>query len=232
MHYVRRTGFRFFSAHAKEMFLKNVKNAPPTQFARLRNTSDSDSVMSVLVPLVVVNGRESVLLTKRSIHLRSHRGEVCFPGGRRDLGETPVETALRETREEIGIPEDAIDIWGPMKGVFRRQMDQSVTPYVGFIKDSQTLLNLNVNEDEVQAVFTVPLDEIRKNAAFTLFKTPKMKYTLPLFDTKEFTVIFNAKDEYLHKNQRIWGLSAVILHQAMTLLDPSLYDYDIKIRLF
>ena len=53
-----------------------------------------------------------MLFTKRANTLRSHRGEVCFPGGRRDKNETIEETALREAAEEIGLPVEAVDVWG------------------------------------------------------------------------------------------------------------------------
>lgn len=144
--------------------------------------------MSVLIPLVTVDGRDSVLLTKRSIHLRSHRGEVCFPGGRKESGETTTQTALRETFEEIGLAAEDVEVWGHLKSVVRRQRDFVVTPIVGYVHDEKALQKLNVSDDEVQAVFTVPLDELARTAGLTKFKSRKMKYTLPVFDSREFKV--------------------------------------------
>jgi len=64
-----------------------------------------------------VNGVPSLLFTKRANTLKSHRGEVCYPGGRRDENETVEQTALREANEEIGLPSDCVDIWGTTPGM-------------------------------------------------------------------------------------------------------------------
>ncbi|KAF1765963.1 hypothetical protein GCK72_005917 [Caenorhabditis remanei] len=188
--------------------------------------------MSVLIPLVTVDGRDSVLLTKRSIHLRSHRGEVCFPGGRKEPGETTTETALRETFEEIGLDSKNVEIWGNLKSVIRRQADFIVTPIVGHITDESILDRLIVKSDEVQSVFTIPIDELARNASLTKFNSKKMKYTLPTFDSTDFKVHHNASGEYLHSTQRVWGLSAVMLHQALTLLNPEVYKHDLIVKFF
>ncbi|KAK6048403.1 hypothetical protein COOONC_14092 [Cooperia oncophora] len=59
--------------------------------------SKAPSEMSVLIPLLEVNSKPSVLFTKRSIHLKSHRGEVCFPGGRMEKGESIEQSSSRRT---------------------------------------------------------------------------------------------------------------------------------------
>ncbi|CAL2033528.1 unnamed protein product [Caenorhabditis brenneri] len=223
---------RKFGSEAKERFLKNLSSAPPSKHPRLVSDSDSNAAMSVLIPFVTVNGRDSVLLTKRSIHLRSHRGEVCFPGGRMDPGESTTDTALRETNEEIGLESKDIEIWGHLKSVVRRQADFVVTPIVGYIPDEEALNKLVVNSDEVQAVFTIPLEELYRTAGLTKFTSKRMKYTLPTFDSTEFKVHHNAENEYLHSNQRVWGLSAVMLHQALTLLNPEEYKHDLIVKFF
>lgn len=229
---VRRIFWNRFGTDAKDRFLKNLASAPPSKHPRLVTDSDENSAMSVLIPLVCVEGRDSVLLTKRSIHLRSHRGEVCFPGGRKEPGENTTETALRETHEEIGLNAKDVEIWGHLKSVVRRQADFVVTPIVGYIHDAHVLDTLNVNSDEVQAVFTIPLDELAREAGLTKFQSKKMKYTLPTFDSTEFKVHHNAPNEYLHSSQRVWGLSAVMLHQALTLLNPDTYKHDVVVKFF
>ncbi|CAI5443327.1 unnamed protein product [Caenorhabditis angaria] len=144
--------------------------------------------MSVLVPLVTVDGIDSILLTKRSIHLRNHRGEICFPGGKKDeTDENSEKTALRETEEEIGIRKEDIEIWSPLKSVVRRQRDFLVTPFVGRIPEN-ALHNLKIQQSEVQSVFSVPLEELCHVAQYTKFLAPKIKYTLPVFESKEFKI--------------------------------------------
>ncbi|CAP24203.2 Protein CBR-NDX-3 [Caenorhabditis briggsae] len=221
-----------FGTYAKERFLENLAAAPPSKHPRLVSDSDEKSAMSVLIPLVTVDGRDSVLLTKRSIHLRSHRGEVCFPGGRKESGETTTETALRETFEEIGLESKDVEIWGHLKSVVRRQADFVVTPIVGYVRDERVLNSLIVNSDEVQSVFSIPIDELAKKAGITKFASSKLKYTLPVFDSEEFKIHHNDAKEYLHPSQRVWGLSAVMLHQALTLLNPGVYKHDVVVKFF
>ncbi|CAI2331864.1 unnamed protein product [Caenorhabditis sp. 36 PRJEB53466] len=226
------TGKRFFGAEAKKRFLKNLSAAPPPKHPRLVSDEDTNAAMAVLIPLVTVDGRDSVLLTKRSIHLRSHRGEVCFPGGRKEPGETTTETALRETMEEIGLRAEDVEVWGLLKSVVRRQADFVITPIVGYVRDEKVLETLKVSDDEVQAVFTIPIDELGRTAGLTKFHSKRMRYTLPCFDSTEFKVHHNASNEYFHSTQRVWGLSAVMLHQALTLLNPEEYKHDMIIKFF
>ena len=69
---------------------------------------------AILVPPGPVGGKLCLLFETRAETLVGHQpGEVCFPGGRREAGEKPVDTALRETWEEIGIPAEAIEILAP-----------------------------------------------------------------------------------------------------------------------
>ena len=83
-------------------------------------------------------------------------GEVCVPGGRRERGERPVETALRETWEEIGIPPEEIEILAPLD-VIQDISDRVVYPFLGTISP-QGVDRLAASAAEVKNVFFVPLD--------------------------------------------------------------------------
>ncbi|KAJ1366207.1 Nudix hydrolase 3, variant 2, partial [Parelaphostrongylus tenuis] len=104
----------------------------------------STPTMSVLIPLIDINSNSSILFTKRSIHLKSHRGEVCFPGGKMEDDETIEEAALREAHEEIGIEPSSVDVWGCLTPVFTRNLTSTVVPIVGHIAH-ETLKPENVN---------------------------------------------------------------------------------------
>ena len=67
---------------------------------------------SVLVPFVEKEGKLNLLFEVRARHMESQPGEVCFPGGHMEPGESPIQCALRETFEEIGIPEERIQVIG------------------------------------------------------------------------------------------------------------------------
>jgi 8-oxo-dGTP pyrophosphatase MutT (NUDIX family) len=71
-------------------------------------------VAAVVCPIVRVGGDDHVLLCLRPMHLRQHAGQVGFPGGRREGDETPVQTALRETQEEVGVDATAIGWLGAL----------------------------------------------------------------------------------------------------------------------
>jgi 8-oxo-dGTP pyrophosphatase MutT (NUDIX family) len=110
---------------------------------------------AVLVPLVVRSGGLQVLFTQRTEHLYDHAGQVSFPGGRReDTDAGSVETALRETREEIGLAEDFIEVVGLLDD-YETGTGFRVTPVVSFVSEGFTLA---LDSFEVAEAFEVPLD--------------------------------------------------------------------------
>lgn len=108
---------------------------------------------AVLVP-VVRRAQPGLLLTQRSLSLRKHAGEVAFPGGSRDAGDTSlIMTALRETEEEIGIPPDAVEVVGRLPSI-NSATGFRVTPIVGLIAAD---LPVKASQDEVATIFEMPL---------------------------------------------------------------------------
>lgn len=109
---------------------------------------------AVLVPLVERDGELHVLLTQRAQHLKHHAGQISFPGGRiedRDTG--PLDAALRETEEEVGLPAADIEIAGYLDNYFTIT-GYSVTPVVGFYRHD---MELTLDRTEVEDAFEVPL---------------------------------------------------------------------------
>ena len=107
---------------------------------------------SVLIP-VVAHDEPSVILTQRAAHLNDHPGQVAFPGGKIDPSETPLEAALREAEEEIGLsrahvePLGFLDVYATVFGFRILPVVAKVTP--GF--------QLAINKSEVDDAFEVPL---------------------------------------------------------------------------
>ena len=118
----------------------------------------SDSPLTpaaVLVPLVMRDAGLHVLLTQRTEHLNDHAGQVSFPGGRREESDAgSVATALRETREEIGLAEDFIEVVGLLDD-YETGTGFRITPVVSFVSEGFTL---NLDSFEVADAFEVPLD--------------------------------------------------------------------------
>lgn len=159
-------------------------------------SSNSDLVnAAVLVPLVK-RDQWYVLLTQRSEHLNNHAGQVSFPGGKADKQDnTPTDTALRETEEEVGISEGLIEVVGVIEP-YQTVTKFNVVPIVGFVDASYQVIK---DEFEVAEVFEVPL-------AF-----------VSCFSSYQQRTIFwkNEWRDYLELNYqgyRIWGATAAMLH--------------------
>lgn len=115
------------------------------------------SEYAVLLPLVEHRGKLCLLYETRAETLVGHQpGEVCFPGGRREKGEKPVDTALRETWEELGIPAGDIEVIAPLD-VVQDISDRVIYPFLAAITPEGTE-KLQASESEVKNTFFVPLD--------------------------------------------------------------------------
>ncbi len=111
---------------------------------------------SVLVPLLNGPNGTELLFTVRAARLKSHAGEIAFPGGRLDPGETHVQAALRETEEEVGLTVAPHQVLGRLSD-HPSPAGYVATPYVASLPWPQ---ELTLNPAEVDAVFTVPLAEL------------------------------------------------------------------------
>jgi len=109
---------------------------------------------AVLVGLVEREEGLTVLLTRRADTLRSHTGQIAFPGGRCDPGETPWVTALREAQEEVGLDPGFVSLAGLLQG-YQTVTGFHVTPVVGFIDPAASLVP---SPEEVADVFETPFD--------------------------------------------------------------------------
>lgn len=107
---------------------------------------------AVLVPLVEHAAGLTVLLTRRADTLRAHTGQVAFPGGRCDPGETPWETALREAQEEVGLDPGQVTLAG-LSTRYQTLSGFDIVPVVGFVRPP---LRLKPNPAEVADVFETP----------------------------------------------------------------------------
>lgn len=108
---------------------------------------------AVLVPLVERAGDLSVLLTRRTEHLRDHPGQIAFPGGRTEAADdSAIVTALRETEEEIGLARRHVDVLGPLPR-YHTGTGFEVTPVVALVS---TPFELKPDPFEVAEIFEVP----------------------------------------------------------------------------
>jgi len=159
---------------------------------------------AVLVPLIDRPEGLSVLLTRRTDHLRSHAGQVAFPGGRADPGETPWQTALREAHEEVGLDPALVALAG-LSDAFWTRTGYVITPVVGFVDPALTLAP---NPDEVADVFEVPF-------AFLMDVTNHQSQTREFPDGRTREVWAMPYGDW-----HIWGVTAMLIRA----LRERLYD--------
>lgn len=120
---------------------------------------------AVLVALVQRQGGGDgdlqVLLTRRTEHLRDHAGQISFPGGRTEPGDSgPAATALREAHEEVGLPPDAVDVIGHMP-TYTTVTNYLVTPVVALVRSPYPV---RLDSFEVAEAFEVPLSHLMNPA--------------------------------------------------------------------
>ena len=114
----------------------------------------ASTAAAVLIPVVTHAQGLTVLFTQRTTHLRSHSGQVAFPGGRAEPGDASAEfTALREAEEEIGLPPAHVEVLARLPD-YRTRTGYRVTPVVGLLTPP---LSLTPDPHEVAEIFEVPL---------------------------------------------------------------------------
>lgn len=130
--------------------------APPDGEAVIEDGAGSGALTAaaVLFPIVRRDNGYTVLLTQRTAHLRDHAGQVSFPGGRvEETDATPLDTALRETEEEIGLTRNHVEVLGYLPE-YRTGTGFRVVPVVGVVTPP---FDLRPDPFEVAEVFEVPL---------------------------------------------------------------------------
>ena len=173
---------------------------------------DSARRSAVLIPLCTVNNEICLLYTLRTQHLRSHKGQVSFPGGMQDDNDADlIETALRETEEELGMKRENLRVWG--SGNLIQARGVYMLPVVGQILGDLDISNLNINKDEVKEVFVVRLVDLcdRTKLGYTQFRD---QYSTPTFTGG---------------HRKIWGLTAIVTNMFLKALFPDqVYNHPIK----
>ncbi|MCW8108489.1 CoA pyrophosphatase [Alteromonas ponticola] len=167
---------------------------------RVRSESDyplsyTGRPAAVLIPLVDYQDELKVLLTERAHHLRHHAGQVSFPGGGAETGDSfPVGTALREAEEEIGLPPENVQIIGTLPN-YRTISGYTIKPVLGFVEPH---CKLTLDQNEVASAFEAPLSFLMDRSNHLIHQTHRHGQTFPIY--------FIPWKAYM-----IWGATAAIL---------------------
>ena len=135
-----------------------------------------------------------IIYTLRSNKVSSHQGEVSFPGGMQEESDMSlIMTALRESEEEIGLPQNCVEILGSLDTMVSR-FNVSVTPFVGVIPGG---VELNTTSQEIEACFRVPLSFLLKDKRYRNDEVSRNGETFYM-------------PAYKYSSYVIWGLTAMI----------------------
>lgn len=150
---------------------------------------------AVLIPLIVRDDSFSVLLTRRADTLRKHTGQIAFPGGGIDPGETAWQAALREADEEVGLSSDLVTLAG-IATPFNTLTGFHITPVVGFVEPGFVA---RPNPAEVAEVFEAPFD--------FLMDAANHERQLREFKGQPTRWVYSIA----HGERVIWGITAAIV---------------------
>lgn len=115
------------------------------------------SYYSVIVPLVQKEGKWFLLYEKRAKHLKRGAGEICFPGGRIEDGESPLGAALRELEEELLISREHFKLWGQGDTLFHHS-HHIIYSFIGQLREAPR----SFSRDEVEEIILVPVEEMKE----------------------------------------------------------------------
>ena len=158
--------------------------------------SDPKSDLPKAAVLIALTDEENpeIIYTLRSNKVSSHQGEVSFPGGMQEESDTSlIITALRESEEEIGLPQNCVKILGSLDTMVSR-FNVSVTPFVGVIPGD---VELNTSSEEIEACFRVPLSFLLKDKRYRNDEVNRNGETFYM-------------PAYKYSSYVIWGLTAMI----------------------
>lgn len=132
--------------------------------------------------------------------MKHHAGQIALPGGRNEEGETALETALRETREEIGVKPEQIEILGSLSEIYVQVSRFQILPFVGWLDKKP---EFDINKNEVEKTISFPIKLIRNSVNEVELNTISGRLKVPCVQ---------------FEGEIIWGATAMILSEFADIL--------------
>lgn len=176
------------------------KVAPTINGGHFRNFNPPPDAYhsAVLILIRKINHSYEILFTLRSSNLNSHKGQISFPGGRVENGESFVDTAFRETYEEIGLESNKIELILQLSTLYVPPSNTIIHPFIGALNED---FHFAINKNEVEEAFWIPLDYFLDDANLTV---EKWNFGGQIVDVPLWKI---------HPKQVLWGATAMILSE-------------------
>lgn len=185
-----------------------LDTAGPARCSERETMPDLDRAAAVLAPLYEADGELFIVLTRRPWHMRSHSGEVSFPGGRQDDDDADLwQTALRESREEIALDTRLVERIGELDHLATVTSRSYIVPYVGELPGRPATA---ANPSEVSAVLHVSVAELLDPAIFR-----EERWQLPWAEDRPIFFFELVGDT-------VWGATGAMLRQLLGLVTGTL----------
>ena len=183
-------------------FVRRVKDALLNRHRTELEVCDFKSA-AVLVPIVFRDEEPHLILTRRTMTVAQHKGQISFPGGACEPEDATIEnTALRETKEEIGVSADAVNILGRLDD-FSTISGFLVTPVVGIVSGNT---RFHTDNDEVAELFETPL---------AAFQNPDIHELI----TVDHDGTMHEYHSFEIGSRIVWGATAGIIHRLLNILE-------------
>jgi 8-oxo-dGTP pyrophosphatase MutT (NUDIX family) len=171
---------------------------------RKLSIEDPDRVpAAVLVPIYKDGARHHIVFIRRTLTVKTHRGQISFPGGSKETSDrTLLDTALRESAEEIGLRPDDVEVLGELDDEVTVTSDYLVTPFVAAMPWPY---RFTINGDEVDEIITIPIHRLLEKECLTL-------------TTESLEGRIAESYAYHYRGQVIWGATARILYKFLNIV--------------